>query len=60
MSILNWKIDWNGGMEYGMDYELKKHFHGNTCVAICLLNYRHSWLCLVLACIHASSSKLRG
>ena len=34
-------LDWNGGMDYGMDYEIYI-FHSNTqlyCVAIFLLTY---------------------
>jgi len=36
--ILDWKIDWYGGIDYGMDYGI----YINTqlcCVDICLLTY---------------------
>ena len=53
MSMVDWKMDWNGGMDYGMDIwewtvkwtmEYKKAliFNSNTqlhLVAICLLTY---------------------
>ena len=39
--MLDWKMDWNCGMDYGMDCEIYI-FHSNTqlyFVAICLLTY---------------------
>jgi len=43
--MLNWKMDWNGGMKFGMEYGMDYGiyiFHGNAqlyCVAVCLLAY---------------------
>ena len=37
-SMLDWKKDWYGGIDYGMDYGI----YSNTqlyCVAICLLTF---------------------
>ena len=37
-SMLDWKMDWYGGIDYGMDYGI----YSNTqlyCVAICLLTF---------------------
>jgi len=39
--VLDWKMDCNGGMDYGMDYGIYI-FNSNIqlyCVAICLLTY---------------------
>ena len=40
-SMLDWKMEWNGGMDCGMDYGFYI-FHSNTqlyYVAMCLLTY---------------------
>ena len=39
--MLDWKMDWYGGIDHGMDYGIYIS-HSNTqlyCVAICLLTY---------------------
>ena len=41
LGMLDWKMDWNGGLGYGMDYGIYIT-HSNTrlyYVAICLLTY---------------------
>jgi len=54
--LLDWKMDWNNGMHYGILKKELQHFSIAIPGSTVWLFTTHSQLWLVLACIQASSS----